>query len=356
MSAGVATEALQSLIARIRPARRADADTVRTHIDCLTKPPGSLGRLEGLALRLALIYGDPPPPLLRRVVFVLAADHGVAARGVSAYPSEVTEQMCRNFAAGGAAINAIAGCVGSDVVVVDMGVDADLSSERGIVDRKIRRGTRDLAAEPALTRAEARDAILAGAALVEERAAGVDLVGLGEMGIGNTTAATAMSAALTGRPLEQLLGPGTGVSGARLEQKRQAVEAALKRCGDRRAPIDILAEMGGLEIAGLVGIILGSAACGRAVVSDGFIAGAATLAAVRICPDARDYVFPSHRSSEPGHAVILGALGFEPLMELGLHLGEGTGACLAFPLLDAAAAILREMATFSSAGVSDSDV
>ncbi len=345
-------EELRALIDRIVPPTRADRGSVTRRLDNLTKPPGSLGRLEELALRLARIHGDPPPPLGGGVVFVLASDHGVAERGVSAYPSAVTRQMCLNLGSGGAAINAVAGAVKARVIVADFGVDGPLPTSSGVLDRKIRCGSRDLVVEPALTRSETARAILTGAALVEEEAGGEGMIGMGEMGIGNTTAATVLTAALTGRPVQEVIGPGTGVTGRALDRKRELVERALHRIEGVRDPLELLREVGGFEIAGLVGVVLGAARSGLAVVTDGFIATAAALAAVRIRPPAREYLFPSHRSSEPGHDVLLEALGLEPLFDLQLRLGEGTGAALAFPVLQASAAILRGMATFDSAGVS----
>lgn len=345
-------ETLTSLVTAIEPARRADPALVRERLDHLTKPPGSLGHLEDIALRLALIYGDPPPSLRRRVVFVLAADHGVAERGVSAYPAAVTAQMCRNFAAGGAAINAIARSVGADVVAVDIGVNAELGDLEGLLHRKVRRGSRDLASEAALTSEETAQAISIGAALVAERADTLDLVALGDMGIGNTTAASALTAALTGHAAAKVVGPGSGIGGERLTQKRAIVERAVRRAAASDDPFEILQQVGGLEIAGLAGVVLGAARAHTAVVSDGFIATAAALVAVRLCPTARDYLFASHRSTERGHQVLLDALGLRPPFDLDLRLGEGTGAALCLPVLEAAAAILREMATFASAGVS----
>ncbi len=286
------------------------------------------------------------------MVFLLAADHGVARRGVSAYPAEVTDQMCRNIASGRAAINAIAAVVGARVLTVDMGVDADLHERPEIVGCKIRRGTRDLSSGAALTRDEVIRAILTGAELVGERSERVDLLALGEMGIGNTTAASAVAAAITGRPPGELVGRGTGVDDERLRLKRQIIGNAVRRCPKNRDALHALAQVGGLEIAGLAGVVLGAAASRRAVVTDGFIATTAALAAVRLQPSARDYLFASHRSTEPGHPAVLTALGIEPLFDLEMRLGEGTGAALALPMLDAAGAILREMATFESAGVS----
>ncbi|HEX7051915.1 MAG TPA: nicotinate-nucleotide--dimethylbenzimidazole phosphoribosyltransferase [Longimicrobiales bacterium] len=341
-----------ALISGIRPADRADPVAVRAHLDDLTKPPGSLGRLEALAVRLARIYGDPPPPLRRRAVLLFAADHGVAARGVSAYPPEVTAQMCRNFAAGGAAINAIARAVGADVVIVDVGVDADAAALPGVVSRKVRRGTRDLSIEPAMTRTETLEAMRAGFELAAGRAESTDIFALGDMGIGNTTAAAAVTAALTGAQPESVVGAGTGLDAAGIERKRRVVNEAVARIDPAADPVDVLAHVGGLEIAALAGATLGAASVGRAVVCDGFITTAAALAAVRFCHDVADYLIASHRSVEPGHTVQLAALGLDPLLDLELRLGEGTGAALALPLIEAAAGVLREMATFHGAGVS----
>jgi nicotinate-nucleotide--dimethylbenzimidazole phosphoribosyltransferase len=342
---------LENLVAEIRPARREDPIAVRARLDQLTKPVGSLGALERLALRLALIYGDPPPPLRRRTVLVLAADHGVAARGVSAYPAEVTAQMCRNYAAGGAAINAIARAVSAEVVAVDVGVAADPST-LAVASRKVRWGTADLSAGPAMARLDALQAIRTGAALVDERAEQTDLFALGEMGIGSTTSAAALTAVLCCAPPEAVVGAGTGVDARTLDRKRSIVSAAVKRIAPGADPVSVLAELGGLEIAALVGVALAAARAQRAVVADGFITCAAVLVASRLAPAVLDYVIASHRSVEPGHTIQLRALGLDPLLDLELRLGEGTGAALAFPIVDAAGAVLREMATFAGAGVS----
>lgn len=345
---------LARILEGIGPPAAADPGQVRRHLDRLTKPPGSLGRLEDAAVRLAGITGDPPPPLRNRTVFVLAGDHGVARRGVSAYPREVTAQMCRNLASGGAAVTVLARSVGARVVVADLGVDAELGAPPGLLDRKVRRGTRDLSVGPALTRGEAESAVLVGARLVEEDAPPADVVALGEMGIGNTTPASALTAALTGSPVDRVVGPGTGVGDAELARKRAIVERALSRVRGVADPLALLAEVGGLEIAGLAGVTLAAAGRGVPVVVDGFIAAAAALVAVRLAPPAAGYLFAGHRSAEPGHGALLEALGLEPLLELGLRLGEGTGAVLALPVLEGAGALLREMATFESAGVSGS--
>lgn len=342
---------LARLRSEIAPPDAAVPDRVRKRLDELTKPPGSLGRLERLAVRLARIHGDPPPPLRNRTVVVLAGDHGVARRGVSAYPPEVTAQMCRNLAAGGAAINAVAGAVAARVVVADLGVDGVLDGVPGLRSHKVRRGTRDMVDGPAMTRAEAERAIEEGAGLLESERKRTDVVALGEMGIGNTTAASALTAAYLGRDAEEVVGPGAGLPPDRRANKVEVVRRAV--CGIRTdaEPLEVLARAGGLEIAGLVGVVLAAARRRTAVVTDGFIATAAVLAAERLRPGIRDYVFASHLSAEPGHRILLDALGLEPLFDLGMRLGEGTGAALALPMLDAAGAVLREMATFSSAGI-----
>jgi len=343
---------IEALIEAIHPPEAADAIVVRRHLDALTKPPGSLGQLEALALRLAQIYGDPTPPFRHKAVFVLAGDHGVTIHGVSAYPSSVTAEMCRNYVRGGAAVCAIARAVGAEVVVADLGVDAELRAVAGLVHRKVRRGTRNLAVEPALTPDEVVAAVLAGAAVVDECQPAADVIGLGEMGIGNTTAASAITAALTGAGPATVVGPGTGVVGEAARRKLEAVAAGVARLRGVQDPLRVLEEVGGLEIAGLVGVVLAGARAGRAVVTDGFIATAAALLAARLCPAVLEYLVASHSGSEPGHQVLLDALDLRPIFRLEMRLGEGTGAALAFPVLDAAAAVLREMATFTEAGVS----
>lgn len=340
------------LVGSVRSPSGLTEGAARAHLDGLAKPPGSLGRLEDLAVRLARITGPRPRPLRRRALLVAVADHGVSRRGVSAYPREVTSLMCRALADGGAAAATIARTVGTEVVVLDVGVDADTSDVPGIVQRKVRRGTRDLSVEAALTAEEAAAAMDAGASAVRSLLPDLDVLALGEMGIGNTTSAAALAAALLGLPAERLVGPGTGVDGPALESKREVVRTALHRTRHVADPLALLAELGGLELAALAGACLAGAAAGVPVVTDGFIASTAVLAAVRMCPPAADYVMPSHRSAEPGHGAVLDALGLEPLLELDLRLGEGTGALLALPLLEAAAAVLRDMATLADVGAS----
>ena len=339
------------LIDAVRLPSGAEEMTVRAHIEDLTKPPGSLGRLEDAACRLACILGDPPPPLEPRTVMVLAGDHGVVVQGVSAYPAEVTVQMCRNIAEGGAAVAVFARRAAAEVIIADLGVRTPVGHS-GVIDRNVVRGTADLSVGPALSAGEVERAILAGAGLVRDFAPEARLVASGEMGIGNTTAATAVTAALLALPAARVVGPGTGLDTPGVARKSEVVEAALARLPADPSPIGVLAEVGGAELAGLVGVVLEAAGRGIPVVLDGFISTAAALAAVRLAPNAKEYLFASHRSSEPGHTLQLAALDLEPLLDLRLRLGEGSGAALAIPLLDAAAAMLREMATFSSAGVS----
>jgi nicotinate-nucleotide--dimethylbenzimidazole phosphoribosyltransferase len=324
-------------------------------LDALTKPPGSLGRLEELARALCLMSGRCPPPVADAVIFTLAGDHGVVDERVSAYPQVVTAQMVENFLNGGAAVNVLARHVGARVVVADFGVAAPLGMRAGLLPRRIAPGTANLARGPAMSKQQAAQAVEAGMALVEaERSGGADLIGTGEMGIGNTTAASAMVAALTGAPAAEVTGRGTGVDEAAWGRKVATVERALTtNRPDPADGLDVLAKVGGFEIAGLAGVVLAGAAYRIPVFLDGFIVGAAALAAVRIAPEARHYLVAAHRTVEPGHRHVLEALRLAPYLDLGMRLGEGTGAALGIGLARAAAAILSEMATFKSAGVSE---
>ena len=324
----------------------------------LTKPAGSLGRLEELSISLAGMTARLDAPLRDRVVFTLAADHGVAREGVSAYPRDVTPQMVLNFLNGGAAINVLARQANARVVVADLGVDADLPPHPHLRSLKVRRGTASITQGPAMTLPEAHQAIENGRRLVrEEIAKGLDLGLTGDMGIGNTTASAAVICALTQLDPQDVVGRGTGVDDAGLDRKRDAVRRALEvNAGEiGKGPVEALAAVGGLEIAGLVGVILEAAASRRPVVIDGFISGAAALVAARIAPASVNYMIASHRSQELGHGAVLRRLGLKPLLDLDLRLGEGTGAVLAIPLLEAAVRILNEMATFDEAGVSERD-
>lgn len=321
----------------------------------LTKPAGSLGRLETIAIQVAGITGCPRPRLRDKAVIVAAADHGVAAAGVSAYPQEVTAQMVLNFLHNGAAINVLARHVGARVVVVDAGVAGDLPAHPELRSYKIARGTANIAEGPAMTRQQAIQAIETGIRLVEEeRARGLDIVATGDMGIGNTTPSTAIAAVFTGRSPAELAGRGTGVDDAGLQRKIAVIERALYvNEPDPADPIDVLAKVGGLEIGTIAGIILGAAALRIPVVIDGFISTAGALIALHLCPPAKAYCFAGHCSAEPGHAAMLSHLGLEPILDLNMRLGEGTGAVLAMGIIDAACKILDEMATFAEAGVSE---
>lgn len=346
--------ALPKLLSRIQPPDPALGARAQAHLDQLTKPLGSLGRLEELARRIVEITGQHLPVLRRAVIFTLAADHGVVAEGVSAYPQVVTAQMVENFLRGGAAINVLARHVGADLVVADLGVASPLPSRPGLVVKRIAPGTKNMALGPAMTRDEALAAIEAGIQLVEaERCQGVDLIGTGEMGIGNTTAASAITVVLTGASVGAVTGRGTGIDEATWQRKVAVIQRALDvNRPDPRDGLDVLAKVGGFEIGGLAGVILAGAARRIPVVLDGFITGAAALIAHALKPEVRHYLLASHCSAEPGHRAILDRLGLEPYLDLGLRLGEGTGAALAFSLIRAAVAIYSEMATFKSAGVS----
>ncbi|MGB8714372.1 MAG: nicotinate-nucleotide--dimethylbenzimidazole phosphoribosyltransferase [Onishia taeanensis] len=328
------------------------AGRVGRYLDTLTKPPGSLGRLESLAVTLAAITGEDFPRVTPPGVVVFAADHGVAEEGVSAFPQAVTAQMVANFVAGGAAINVFARRIDARLEVVDVGVASDLSGP-GIVHDKVRPGTRNLARENAMAQHETREAIAVGRRAAERAAkAGCRCLIVGEMGIANTTASTAMLAALTDVPVAELVGPGTGVAGDALVKKQAVIEAALAaRAADPGDPMDVLARLGGLEIAAMVGAYLGAAASRLPILVDGFIATVAALTACRLEPSLRPYLIFGHRSQEPGHDRALAALDAAPLLDFSLRLGEGSGAALAFPLLEAATAMLSEMATFADAGV-----
>jgi nicotinate-nucleotide--dimethylbenzimidazole phosphoribosyltransferase len=325
----------------------------RRAIDDKTKPPGSLGALEAWAVQLAGIQGTLTPRITRARVLVFGADHGVAAEGVSAYPPQVTGEMMRNFSRGGAAINVLTRANDLEIEVIDVGVDADLAQLPGITHAAVRRGSANLLRTAAMTDAECEAAVAVGRSAVQRAAGdGVQAIGLGEMGIGNTTAAAAVLSALTGAAPAVTVGRGTGVDDARLAHKRDVVTRALARHATRTTPMGILAALGGLELAAIAGAALEAPRHGIAVVADGFISTVATLAAVRRDPSIRGHLFFAHRSAEAGHAVALDALDARPMLDLGLRLGEGTGAALALPLLRAAAAVMAEMATFAGAGVS----
>jgi len=344
---------LQRTLGRIEPVALDPDGAVARRLDNKTKPPGSLGRLEELARRYVSIHRRARP-IAEKAVFVFAGDHGVAAAGVSAYPQEVTAQMVLNFLAGGAAINVLARHVGARVVVADLGVAADLPAHENLVVRKVRRGTRNMLEGPAMTREEAVRALEAGIGIFEETGgATLDLCGTGDMGIGNTTASSAIVSVLARKDTAEVTGRGTGIDAGRHALKVQVVRRAIEvNRPDPADPLDVLAKVGGYEIGGLAGVCLAAAGRRVPVVLDGFISTAAAMIACALAPATRDYLIASHRSVEPGHAAMLEWLDLSPLFDLGLRLGEGTGAALAMPLVEAGVKILLEMASFDEAGVS----
>jgi nicotinate-nucleotide--dimethylbenzimidazole phosphoribosyltransferase len=326
----------------------------QARLDNLTKPPGSLGVLEDLARQVAGITREVCPRLPQKVSVLMAGDHGVVAEGVSAFPAEVTPQMVLNFARGGAAMNVLSRHVGAELVLVDIGVAADLPDIPGLLRKKVAYGTANMAKGPAMTRDEAMRALETGIEIAEELVAkGARLLGTGDMGIGNTTPSTAVVAAFSGCKVEEVAGRGTGIDDRRLQLKIQAVTRALEiNRPDPTDPLDVLSKVGGLEIAGLAGVMIGGAACRVPVMIDGFISGAGALVATRLAPAVRDYLIGSHLSEEPGHRVMMEMIGIKPMLHMQMRLGEGTGAALAMGLVDAALKILNEMATFADAGVS----
>ena len=345
---------LSSIAAGIKPVNTVREKEVQAHLDDLTKPKGSLGRLEELAKRYVLITGRDFPPIPRKAVFVFAGDHGVTEEGVSAFPKEVTFQMVYNFLRGGAGINVLARHAGADVFVVDIGVDFDFEDAEGLIVRKVARGTQNMTKGPAMTRQEAIKGILEGIRLASEAVENrFELLATGEMGIGNTTPASAVTAVLTGRTPEEVTGRGTGIGDKALRKKVEVIERSIEvNMPDPRDPIDVLSKVGGHEISGITGLILGCALKGVPVVIDGFISTAGALIAHGISPYVVQYMFASHQSVEQGHKVQLEHLGLTPVLDLDLRLGEGTGAALAMTLIDAGIKVYTEMATFSGARVS----
>jgi nicotinate-nucleotide--dimethylbenzimidazole phosphoribosyltransferase len=334
---------------KIQRPDRAILPLLQKHLDNLTKPPGSLGRLEELARTFGLMRGSTELILQKRAVFTFAADHGVSRAGVSAYPREVTAQMVFNFLSGGAAINVLCRHYGIQNVVVDVGVDYEFPSLEGLVSRKVGRGTENFNEMPAMTEQQAIRSIEAGMDLAE----GYDLVGTGEMGIGNTTSSAAILAVLTGSTAEEVAGRGTGVDDERLRHKTKVIGEALARHKpDPNNALDVLAKIGGFEIGAIAGLILGAASRRTPVVVDGFISGAGALIATRLEPACRDYLFFSHLSRERGHRRMLEFFDARPILDLDMCLGEGTGAAIAMDVISAAVRIYSEMATFESASVS----
>jgi len=323
-------------------------------LDNLTKPRGSLGRLEELAVKMTAITGKEDPPVKKKVIFVLAGDHGVASEGVSAYPREVTPQMVLNFLRGGAGINVLARNMGGRVVIADMGVASDLEPHPELVIKKVRYGTANITKGPAMTKEEAVISVERGIEIFEsEFKKGIDIAGTGDMGIGNTTPSSAIVSVMTGRSVEDVTGRGTGIDDAGLERKIALIKKAIEiNRPNPKDAMDVLSKVGGFEIGGLVGVILGAASKKVPVVIDGFISGAAALIAAQIEPKTKDYMIAAHSSVEKGHRACLDYMGLRPLLDLDLRLGEGTGAALAINIVEGAVKILTEMATFQSASVS----
>lgn len=352
-------ELLRATLAAIPGQDQKARALAKDRLDQLTMPHWALGRLMDLALDLAGITGSIKPPVASKAVVTMAGDHGVVAEGVSKFPQEVTPQMVMNFVHGGAGINALARQAGAEVVVVDMGVAADLTGLAAmgkIIDKKIAMGTGNMAKGPAMTRAQAVAAIEAGIEVANSLAGRIDLFGTGDMGIGNTTPSTAIAAVLTGRTVAELCGRGTGLDDRQLLHKIQVVETALAtNRPDPADGLDVLAKVGGFEIGGIAGIILGAAANRKPVLVDGFISTAGALIAQSLKPEVSQYIIAAHRSMEPGHRIMQEHLGVTPLLDLDLRLGEGTGAALAMNLVEAAVAILTEVATFTEAQVAGAD-
>tara|TARA_Y100000294_G_scaffold126465_1_gene117908 strand:- start:855 stop:1901 length:1047 start_codon:yes stop_codon:yes gene_type:complete len=329
-------------------------DIAKTHLNDLTKPPGSLGRLEELAEEIVFITGNKRPKMTKKVIFTLAGDHGVAEEGVSAFPQEVTGQMLLNFAHGGAAVNVLAKHAGADIKVVDMGVKGEIPENSGIINKKISNGTENMVKVPAMTRDNAVLALERGVELIEENS-DYDVIGTGDMGIANTTASSAIIAVFTGEEVEKVTGRGTGISNTVLQHKIEVIEKAIKvNSPDPDDPIDVLSKVGGYEIGGIAGIILGAASKRIPVVVDGLIATAGALIAVKIEPKVKYFLVPSHLSVENGHKIALEFLNLTPYVDLNMRLGEGTGSALTITLIEAAVKIYNEMATFSSAKISKS--
>ena len=348
---------LADAIASIQPT---DAGAMRLALSrqrSLTKPPGSLGRLEDVSVQLAGIFGNERPVIRGKAVIVAAGDHGVVAQGVTGYPQEVTAQMVLNFLSGGAAVSVMSNRLGVRQIIVDAGIAADLPYHPELRAVRVGRGTADISEGPAMSREQAEQSVLAGIDIAVEAAeSGADLIAAGDMGIGNTTASSAITAAFTGASPQDTTGAGTGRNADELAHKVAVVQRALEvNAPDASDGLDVLAKVGGFEIGVLAGVALGAASMRRALIVDGFISGAAMLIAQALCPTTRDYMIASHRSAEKGHGIVLSHLKLLPLLELDMRLGEGSGAALAMPIIEAAAACLSGMATFGEAGVSDRD-
>jgi nicotinate-nucleotide--dimethylbenzimidazole phosphoribosyltransferase len=343
---------LEEILRRIQPVDTSRSNAIQARLDSLTKPQGSLGRLEELAKKYCMITGRDKPRIQNKIIFTFAGDHGVTEEGVSAYPKEVTPQMVLNFINGGAAVNVLAGHVGARVIVVDMGIDYDFEPMAGLEIRKIGRGTKNMTKGPAMTRDEAERAVLTGIELVEQYKDGLDILGTGDMGIGNTTPSSAIVSVITNTDPAQVTGRGTGIDDRALQNKVSVIRRAIDlNRPDPADALDVLAKVGGFEIAGIAGLVLGAALYRIPVVIDGFIATAGALIAAEMNPLVKGYVIAAHQSVEIGHRRMLEHMEQIPLLDLNLRLGEGTGAALGISLVEAAVKILDEMATFADAGV-----
>lgn len=348
-------EKIDQVITSIYPPDEKAMEEARRRQDNLTKPQGSLGQLESLSIQVAGINGNPMPRIVHKVIFTLAGDHGVTQEGVSAYPSEVTPQMVYNFLRGSAGINVLARHVGARVVVADLGVASVLERHPDLKDKKVAMGTRNMTKGPAMSREEALRSIEAGIELVEEELSkGMDILGAGDMGIGNTTPSSAIAAVITGADASKVTGRGTGLNDEGWKRKVEVIQKTLDlNRPDPKDPIDVLSKVGGFEIGGIAGVILAGARYKIPVVIDGFISGAAALIATSLAPQVKPYLIAAHQSVEQGHKIILEYLGLRPLLNLDLRLGEGTGAALGIYLVEASLKVLNEMATFAEAGVSE---
>ena len=349
------SELLSKIIGMIKPLDREAMAKAEARQNLLTKPQGSLGRLEELSIQLAGIQGRPVPQIRHKTIITMAADHGVVAEGVGNWPQEVTAQMVYNFLGGGAGINVIARQVGARIIVVDMGVATELGANPRLLSRKVALGTRNMALGSAMTGEQAVKAIETGIEVVAaEVAKGLDIVGTGDMGIGNTTASSAICAVMMGKPVAEVTGRGTGIADKQLAHKIEVIDRALAvNRPNSDQPLDVLAKVGGFEIGGLAGVMLAAAAHRIPVVIDGFISGAAALIATALSPELKDFLIAAHVSAETGHHLLLKYLGLKPLLDLGMRLGEGTGAALGIFLAETAARVLGEMSTFAEAGVSE---
>ena len=349
------SDLIDRTVNEIIPLDESAMDAARARQDQLTKPLGSLGRLEELSIRLAGIFGVATPRISKKTVILAAGDHGVVAEGISAYPQDVTPAMVMNFLGGGAAINVLAGHAGANIVVIDAGVAADLPEHPQLRSAKMGRGTENIAVGPAMTREQAIQCLELGIETAREQiAAGADLLSCGDMGIGTTTPSSAITSVITGAATDITTGRGTGLDDAGLAHKSTIVQRAIDvNKPEPKDGLDVLMKIGGFEIGVLAGVYLGAAAGKRPVVVDGFISGAAALIAYAIAPNAAQSFIASHQSVEPGHRISLSHMGLEPLLELGMRLGEGSGAALAIPIVEAAAKCLSDMTTFAEAGVSE---